>query len=65
MWPNSRRKAAQVSFPVATSMQGNRRTFDGVIPIRRLAFNIGEGEWKDPSIVADDVTIKFHLVTVK
>jgi len=26
-------------------------------------FNIGDGEWKDTSVVADDVQIKFHIVT--
>lgn len=26
------------------------------------AYNIGTGEWKDTSIVADDVQIKFHVV---
>ena len=34
----------------------------GALPIKRLAYNIGEGEWKDTSMVADDVTIKFHVV---
>jgi len=33
------------------------------LPIKRLTFNIGEGEWKDTSMVADEVTIKFHVVT--
>src|SRR5471030_955206 len=41
---------------------GGKQVFDGVLPIKRLAFNIGEGEWKDTSMVADDVTIKFHVV---
>ena len=36
--------------------------FDGAVPIKRLAYNIGEGEWKDTSMVADDVVIKFHVV---
>ncbi len=40
-------------------------TFDGVLPIKRSTFNIGTGEWKDTSIVADEVQIKFHLVATK
>ena len=33
----------------------------GVLPIKRLAFNIGDGEWADPSMVADEVQVKFKL----
>ncbi|MGV7247295.1 YceI family protein, partial [Caballeronia sp. M23-90] len=28
-------------------------------------FDVGSGEWKDTSVVADEVVIKFHLVAVK
>jgi polyisoprenoid-binding protein YceI len=43
---------------------GPNQVFDGTLPIKRLAFSIGTGEWKDTSVVADDVQIKFHLVVV-
>ena len=33
----------------------------GSVPIKRLDFKIGEGEWADTSIVANDVTVKFKL----
>jgi polyisoprenoid-binding protein YceI len=36
--------------------------FEGTLPIRRLAFGIGEGEWRDPSVVADEVIVRFRLV---
>jgi len=29
--------------------------------IKRLDFKIGDGEWKDTSMVANDVQIKFKL----
>jgi polyisoprenoid-binding protein YceI len=32
------------------------------VPIKRLAFGIGDGEWKDTSVVADEVIIKFRIV---
>jgi polyisoprenoid-binding protein YceI len=32
------------------------------VPIKRLVFGIGDGEWKDTSVVADEVVIKFHIV---
>jgi polyisoprenoid-binding protein YceI len=31
------------------------------VPIKRLTYNIGEGEWKDTSMVADEVVIKFRV----
>lgn len=55
-------KSADVSFPLTVKKDGNATVFDGSLPIKRLAFNIGEGEWKDTSTVADEVTIKFHVV---
>jgi polyisoprenoid-binding protein YceI len=55
-------KTQDVSFPLTISKQGDAFVFDGKLPIKRLAFNIGEGEWKDTSMVADEVQIKFHVV---
>ncbi|KAF3996096.1 YceI family protein [Glaciimonas immobilis] len=42
---------------------GSVNVFDGVLPIKRNAFSIGEGDWKDTSVVADEVQIKFRIVT--
>ena len=56
-------KTADVHFPLTVKKEGGGQTFDGALPIKRLAFNIGEGEWKDTGMVADEVTIKFHVVT--
>ena len=55
-------KVADVSFPFFVKTENGVNTFDGVLPIKRSVFNIGEGEWKDTSVVADEVLIKFHLV---
>jgi polyisoprenoid-binding protein YceI len=33
----------------------------GAVPIKRLDFKIGDGEWADTSVVANDVTVKFKL----
>ncbi|MYM29685.1 polyisoprenoid-binding protein [Duganella sp. CY15W] len=55
-------KATDVSFPLTVKADGKNQVFDGVLPIKRLAYNIGEGEWKDTSMVADDVILKFHVV---
>ncbi|HEY4318000.1 MAG TPA: YceI family protein [Herbaspirillum sp.] len=55
-------KSADVSFPLTVRKDGAAQVFDGVLPIKRLAYNIGEGDWKDTSTVADEVVIKFHIV---
>lgn len=58
-------KTADVSFPLTVKAEGGKQVFDGALPIKRLAFNVGEGEWKDTGMVADEVTIKFHVVAAQ
>jgi polyisoprenoid-binding protein YceI len=55
-------KTADVSFPLTVKKDGNNTVFDGALPIKRLVFNIGDGEWRDTGTVADEVVIKFHVV---
>jgi len=55
-------KTSDVSFPLSVKAEGGKQIFDGALPIKRLAYNIGEGEWKDTSMVADEVVIKFHVI---
>ena len=57
-------KTADVSFPLAVKKDGNNTVFDGALPIKRLVFNIGDGEWRDTGTVADEVVIKFHVVAM-
>lgn len=54
-------KTADVQFPAIVKKDGTATVFEGTLPIKRLAFNIGEGEWKDTSMVADEVLIKFRI----
>jgi polyisoprenoid-binding protein YceI len=54
-------KTQDVSFPLGVKAEGGKQVFEGQLPIKRLAFNIGEGEWKDTSMVADEVVIKFRV----
>lgn len=58
-------KSQTVVVPVTVTQQGTMQTFDGSLPIKRLQFDIGTGEWKDTSVVADDVVIKFHIVAAR
>ena len=48
-----------VTVPVALTQSGAITTASGQFTIKRLAFKIGEGEWSDTGMVADDVQVKF------
>lgn len=58
-------RTMDVVAPVSFKTEGNQNVFEGMLPIKRLQFNIGEGEWKDTSTVADEVQIKFRIVAAK
>ena len=54
-------KTLDVSFPLLVKKEGTLQVFEGSMPIKRLFFHIGEGDWKDTSVVADEVIIKFRI----
>jgi polyisoprenoid-binding protein YceI len=58
-------KTADVSFPLSVKPEGGKQVFEGQLPIKRLAFNVGEGEWHDTSMVADEVVIKFRVAAAQ
>lgn len=58
-------KTADVAFPMTVKTEAGKQVFEGALPIKRLAYNIGEGEWKDTSTVADEVVIKFRVTAAQ
>lgn len=58
-------KSANISFPLTIKTDGAQQVFEGALPIKRLSYNIGEGEWADTSMVADEVVIKFRVVAAQ
>lgn len=54
-------QSRDVTVPLTMTQAGSTTTANGVLPIKRLAFKIGEGDWADTSMVADDVQVKFKL----
>lgn len=58
-------RATDVSFPLTVKTEGAKQVFEGALPIKRLTYAIGEGEWKDTSMVADEVIIKFRVSAIK
>ena len=49
------------SQSVVVPVQLNGSTATGSFTIRRLAFQIGDGDWADTSLVADEVQVNFKL----
>lgn len=50
-----------VLVPVQLTQSGATTTATGSFTLKRLVFKIGEAEWSDTSMVADDVQVKFKL----
>lgn len=48
--------------PVQLTQSQGVSTATGSFVLKRLDFKVGEGDWADPSIVANDVQVKFKLV---
>jgi polyisoprenoid-binding protein YceI len=50
-----------VTVPITLTQSGASTTATGSFALKRLAFRIGDGEWADTSMVADDVVVRFKL----
>ncbi|HKV65946.1 MAG TPA: YceI family protein, partial [Rhodanobacteraceae bacterium] len=54
-----------VSKPVALTVlfkpDGDAATLDVTAQVKRLDFGIGAGQWADPSMIGDGVTVHGHL----
>jgi polyisoprenoid-binding protein YceI len=53
--------ARDVVVPVTIAQAAGATTATGAFVLKRLAYKIGDGEWNDTSLVADDVQVKFKL----
>ncbi|PPE70954.1 YceI family protein [Caldimonas thermodepolymerans] len=47
--------------PVTLAQAGGTTTATGAFTLKRLEFKIGDGDWADTSMVANDVQVKFKL----
>lgn len=54
-------QARDVLVPLTMTQSGAITVVTGMLPVKRLAFKVGDGEWADTSMVADDVQVKFKL----
>ncbi|WP_167361434.1 YceI family protein, partial [Paraburkholderia ginsengiterrae] len=58
-------KSQTVVVPATITSQAATQTFDCALPVKRSQFDVGTVQWKDTSLVADEVAIQFHLVASK
>jgi polyisoprenoid-binding protein YceI len=54
--------ARDLVVPVAIVQSGAQSTATGEFVVKRLDYKIGENEWADLSLVANDVRVRFKLV---
>jgi polyisoprenoid-binding protein YceI len=51
-----------IVVPIAVTQAGPATTATGAFTIKRNDYKIGEGEWTDTSMLADEVLVKFKIV---
>ncbi|MEO8752177.1 MAG: YceI family protein [Casimicrobiaceae bacterium] len=55
--------ARAVAIPVQMRKDASGNAVaEGQFTLKRLEFNIGDGQWSDPSVVADDVLVRVRMV---
>lgn len=54
--------ARDLVVPMQLSQAGGLSTATGGFALKRLDFKIGDGDWADTSVVANDVQVKFKIV---
>ncbi len=53
--------ARDVVVPLTLAQAGPVTTANGQFAVKRLEFKVGDGEWADTSMVADEVQVRFKL----
>ena len=54
-------QARQVVVPVAITQTEGKSVATGTFAIKRLEFRVGDGDWSDTAMVADEVQVRFKL----
>lgn len=53
--------ARDITMTMTARQEGGQTIVEGQFTLRRLDFKIGDGEWSDPSIVANDVLVRVRI----
>ncbi|MDD5248749.1 MAG: YceI family protein [Rhodocyclaceae bacterium] len=54
-------RSAPLRVPFTARPEGAGLRIEGSVPLSRLAYKVGEGEWADTGTLADQVQIRFSL----
>lgn len=54
-------RSLPLMIPFTVRPEGAGMWFEGSIPLSRLAYKVGEGEWADTGTLADQVLIRFKI----
>ncbi|WP_027016672.1 YceI family protein [Comamonas composti] len=54
-------QSQSIALPVQLTQAAATTTATGTLPLKRLQFKIGDGDWSDTSMVADEVQVQFKL----
>ena len=54
-------RSRALSVPVTLTQAGGTTTATGAFTVRRLDFKVGDGDWTDTDLIANDVQVKFKL----
>jgi len=53
--------AREVAVPVTLTRSGDTTFATGTLKIKRLDYGVGEGDWRDTSLIEDEVQIRFKV----
>ncbi|WP_428422724.1 YceI family protein [Methylibium sp.] len=51
-----------MTIPVRLSPSGRNTMATGAFVIKRLDYKVGDGEWKDTSVIANEIQVRFKFV---
>lgn len=54
-------RSHDITSIVTVKPAGTDRIFEGALPVRRLQYAIGDAHWRDTSVVADEVQVRFRI----
>ena len=54
-------RSTGLTIPFSVRPEGAGLRIEGSVPVSRLAYKVGEGEWADTGTLADQVSIRFNL----
>lgn len=56
-----RDKTAPLVFPFRFAVKGDRAELTSTVVLHRLDFDVGTGDWADPSLIANDIEVTVNL----